>query len=400
MFSKISRRAGKTPSSPIRKFVPLLEKVKKRGIKVYEIHIGQPDLSTPSQILNKIRSFKGKRLTYTPSTGIGELKSAWQRYYKSLGINFEPSEIVATIGGSEAIFFAFTAVGDPKDEILVFEPFYTSYNSYSAMTGIKLVPITTKANTGFHLPSPKKIEEKITNKTRAILICNPNNPTGTVYTKKELKDIVAIARKYNLFIISDETYREFIYDKQKHYSIINFRKIRSQAILLDSVSKRFSACGVRIGCLCSKNKEVIKAVTRFTQARLSLPMIEQKAIIPVLKKAKKYTKKVVDEYRKRRDTVFEELKKIPEVKCVKPKGAFYMIVKLPIKDSNDFAEWILTKFSFRGETVMVTPASGFYATRGLGKDEIRIAFVLSSPKLKRAIKILKRGLKVYKQSID
>jgi len=400
ILKKISNRAKETPFSPIRKFVPLLEKVKKKGIKVYEIHIGQPDLATPPQILKEVRKFQGKRLTYTPSTGISEVKLAWQRYYKDVGINFDVSEIIATIGGSEAIFFAFTAVCDPGEELLVFEPFYTTYNSYASMAAIKLVPLRTFAKKGFHLPKKKDIERKITKKTRAILICNPNNPTGTVYSREELKNIVDIAEKYNLFIISDETYREFVYDNQKHYSIMDFKVARPRAILLDSVSKRFSACGVRIGCLCSKNKDIIKAVTKFTQARLSLPLIEQRAVVPILENGKKYTKKIIHEYKKRRDTVFEELKKISKVQCQKPRGAFYLIVKLPIKDSEDFTKWLLTKFSFRGETVMVSPASGFYATKGLGKDEIRIAFVLSSPKLKRAINILGKGLWQYKKTVS
>jgi aspartate aminotransferase len=394
---KISLRAKKTPFSPIRKFVPLLERVKKRGVKVYEIHIGQPDLSTPPLILRGIRKFREKRLVYTPSPGIEELRLAWQKYYRDLKINFNLGDILATVGGSEAIFFSFLAVCDPGDEILIFEPFYTTYNSYSFITGVKLVPITTFSKTGFHLPSREEIEKKITKKTRAFLICNPNNPTGTVYTKKELENIVEIAKKYNLFIISDETYREFVYDGEKHYSIMNFKEARTKAILLDSVSKGFSACGARIGCLASKNREVITAVTKFAQARLSLPHVEQKAVIPVLRNSKKYTKDVVAEYKRRRDTVFEELQKIPGIECQKPKGAFYIIVKLPIKDSDDFTEWLLDKFSFSGETVMVSPAAGFYASSGRGKDEIRIAFVLSSPKLKRAIKILGIALKKYKQ---
>ena len=400
IFKKISNRGRETPFSPIRKFVPLLEKVKKKGIKVYEIHIGQPDLATPPQILNEVRKFQGKRLTYTPSTGVSELKLAWQRYFKSVRINFDVSEIIATIGGSEAIFFAFTAVCDPGEEIIVFEPFYTTYNSYASMVAVKLVPLRTFAKNGFRLPEKKDIERKITKKTRAILICNPNNPTGTVYTKKELKNVIDVAKKHNLFILSDETYREFVYDNQKHYSIMDFKLGRPRAILLDSVSKRFSACGVRIGCLASKDKDIIKAVTKFTQARLSLPMLEQRAIVPILENGRKYTKKIINEYKKRRDTVFKELKKIPKVQCQEPKGAFYMIAKLPIKDSEDFTKWLLTKFSFKGETVMVSPASGFYATKGMGRDEIRIAFVLSSPKLKRAINILGKGLWQYKRAVS
>jgi aspartate aminotransferase len=392
---KVSLRGAEAPFSPIRKFVPLLQKVKKRGINVYEIHIGQPDLPTPNQILNKIKRFKGKRLVYTPSGGTPELKAAWQKYYKNLKINFKLSEIISTIGGSEAILFSFLAVAGPGDEIIVFEPFYTTYNGYAAMTGVKLLPLTTSVKTGFHLPDKRDIERKITKKTKAILICNPNNPTGTVYKRKELETIVGIADKYNLFILSDETYRELVYGREKHYSIMDFKKAHLRAVLLDSVSKRFSVCGARIGCLASKNKDVLEAVTKFSQTRLSLPQIEQGAVISLLENSKKYTRKIVGEYKKRRDTVFKELQKIEGIKCMKPKGAFYVIAKLPVKDSEHFTEWLLSRFSFKGETVMVAPASGFYATKGLGKDEIRIAFVLSSPKLKRAIRLLGIALKKY-----
>jgi aspartate aminotransferase len=255
--------------------------------------------------------------------------------------------------------------------------------------------VRTSAKNGFHLPERKEIERKITKRTRGILICNPNNPTGTVYKKKELKMLAEIAKKKNLFILSDEVYREFVFDDEKHYSMMNFPEIRNQVILLDSISKRFSACGARIGCLASKNKKVIEGATKFAQARLSVPMLEQLAVIPLLKNSKKYTQKIVAEYRRRRDTVFAALQRIPGLFCLKPKGAFYVIVKLPIDDSDNFAKWLLTDFSFQRKTVMVAPASGFYATKGLGKDEIRIAFVLSSEKLKKAMEIFKKGLKKY-----
>lgn len=395
---KISSRAEKAPLSPIRKFVPLLQKAKKRGIGVYELHIGQPDLATPPQILKRIKTFKEKIISYTPSDGIPEVKTAWQKYYQSHKINFDVSEIVVTTAGSEAIFFAMATICSPREEIIVFEPFYANYNGFASMAGVKLIPLVTFSQTGFHLPSKTDIEKKITKKTRGILICNPNNPTGTVYTKKELKTIIDIAQKHNLFILSDEVYREFVYDGEKHYSIMSFPRARSRTILLDSISKRFSACGARIGCLASKNKKVITAATKFAQARLSSPMIEQLAVVPLLENSKGYTKKIVAEYKKRRDAVFGGLRKIPGIKCLKPKGAFYITVKLPVKDSEDFTKWLLTKFSFKGKTVMVAPAAGFYATRGLGKDEIRIAFVLSSPKLKEAMKILEKGLKAYKSA--
>ena len=392
----ISQRAEETQFSPIRKFVPFLAEVKKRGIKVFELHIGQPDLETPKEILEEIKNFKGKILSYTPSDGLPEIKDAWQKYYKDVGIDFDISEIIVTTGGSEAILFAFAVICNPGEEVIVFEPFYTNYNGYASVSGVKLLPLRTLAENGFHLPSQKEIEKKITKRTRGILICNPNNPTGTVYTKDELKMIIGVAKKHNLFIFSDEVYREFVYDGEKHYSIMSFPEARSRAVLLDSVSKKFSACGARIGCLASKNKKIIEAATKFAQARLSSPMIEQLAMAPILRKSKKYTKKIALEYKKRRDTVFQALQKIPGVFCLKPRGAFYITVKLPIKNSDHFAKWLLTKFSFEGKTVMVAPASGFYATPGAGKDEIRIAFVLSSSKLKEAMEVFKKGLEKYK----
>lgn len=391
----ISKRAKETQFSPIRKFVPLLEEVKKRGIKVFELHIGQPDLVTPDEILKRIKSFNGKILDYTPSPGILETRFAWQKYYKSVGINFDFSEIIVTIGGSEAIFFAFATICSPGEEIIVFEPFYTNYNGYASMAGIRLIPLKTIAETGFHLPNKETIESKISKKTRGIIICNPNNPTGTVYKKEELMMVAKIAKKYNLFILSDETYREFVYDMEKHYSMMDFSDIRDRVVLLDSISKRFNACGSRIGCLASKNKEIIEGATKFAQARLSSPTIEQLAAIPLLENSKQYTKKNAGEYKKRRNAVFEAIQKIPNIVCLKPKGAFYMIVKLPIRDSDHFAKWLLSEFSWEGKTVMVAPAAGFYATKNLGRDEIRIAFVLSSSELKEAMKVFKKGLEAY-----
>jgi len=394
MTIKISKRAKNTQFSPIRKFVPLLGKVKKKGTKVFELHIGQPDIQTPKKILKKITDFKGKVLSYTPSTGMPEIKSAWVQYYKEFGISLDKSEIVVTTGGSEAIFFSFSVVCNPGEEIIVFEPFYTNYNSFASMAGIKLKAVRTLAEKGFHLPDRKVIEKAIGKRTRGILVCNPNNPTGTVYKKSEMKMIIDIARKHNLFVLSDEVYREFVYDGDKHCSVMDFKEAHERAILLDSVSKRFSACGCRIGCLVSRNKKIIEGVTKFAQARLSSPMLEQLAVIPLLKESKKYTDRIVKDYERRRDAVFESLKEIPGVLCLKPKGAFYAIVKLPVKDSEDFTRWLLAEFSWKGKTLMVAPASGFYATKGLGKDEIRIAFVISPSKLREAMEILKRALAV------
>jgi len=392
---KICSRAENAPSSPIRKFVPLLQLAKKRGLDVFELHIGQPDLSTPIEILKKIKGFGKKIIRYTPSSGMPEVQSAWKKYFKGFGINFNLSEIIVTIGGSEAIFFALATVCNPGDEVIVFEPFYTNYNGFGAMAGIKLVPVRTLVDAGFHLPKRAVIERKIGKKTKAILICNPSNPTGTVYSKKELEMIVSIAKKHNLFILSDEVYREFVYDGEKHYSMMDFSKARKRTIILDSVSKRFSACGVRMGCLASKNKDVIAGATKFAQARLSSPMIEQLAIVPLLLNSKVYTRKIVKEYKKRRDAVFEGLQKIKGIQCLKPKGAFYVIARLPVKDSEHFTKWLLTKFSHNNKTVMLAPAAGFYGSKGLGKNEVRIAFVLSVPRLKQAMNILKIALEKY-----
>lgn len=394
---KTSSRAINAPLSPIRKFVPLLQLAKKRGLDVFELHIGQPDLKTPSQILNKIKNFNEKIIRYTPSNGIPEVQSAWKKYFKGFGINFDESEIIVTVAGSEAIFFALSTACDPGDEVIVFEPFYTNYNSFRAIAGVKLVPVRTLVNTGFHLPEKNIIEKKISRKTKAILVCNPSNPTGTVYSKKELQMIIDIAQKHNLFILADEVYREFVYDNEKHYSIMDFPKARSRAVILDSVSKRFSACGLRIGCLASKNKDIIAGATKFAQARLSSPMVEQLATVPLLLNSKTYTRKIVKEYKKRRDAVFEGLQKISGVQCLKPKGAFYITVKLPVKDAENFTKWLLTRFSYKNKTVMLAPAAGFYASKGLGKDEVRIAFVLSAPKMKEAMNVLKIALKKYKE---
>ncbi len=384
----ISKRASEAQSSPIRKFVPLLEKTKKEGVEVFELHIGQPDIETPKEILSAIKKFNKKIIPYTPSSGIPETITAWQKYFKGYKMNFDASEIIVTAGGSEAILFAMAAVADYGDEILVFEPFYANYNGYASIANIKLKPITLKAENGFHLPSKKEIEKCISKKTKAILICNPNNPTGTVYTKKEIEMIVAIAKEHDLFILSDEVYREFVYDDARFVSPFDFAGARERIVIMDSISKRFNACGVRIGCVASKNKEIMQAILKFAQARLSVPLIEQLASVKMLENSKKYTRKIAMEYKKRRDVAFVELAKIKNAFCVKPRGAFYMTIKLPIKDSDDFAKWLLEKFRYKNQTVMVAPASGFYSTKGLGKDEIRVAFVLDSGRLKKAMQVL------------
>ncbi len=391
----ISSRAINTPASATRKLVPLADDAKKRGIKVYHVNIGQPDLPTPKQIISAIRNFKEPTLEYAPSTGILESVEAWQVFYQHKGFSYDVKDILVTSGGSEALIFAFLTVADPGDELIVFEPFYTSYAIQAAMGNVKLKAVKTRVENGFHLPTKREIEKAINKKTKGIVVCNPNNPTGTCYTGEEVKMLAEIALKHNLFIISDETYQELIFDGRKVLPFASFAKLSNQLIIVDSVSKRFNSCGARVGCVVSKNKEVMQAILRLAQARLSVATVEQLAVIPLLKNHFKYVETIKKIYQRRRDVVVAALREIPGVTVVPPEGAFYLIPKLPIKDSDDFAVYLLNKFSDRGETVMVAPATGFYATAGLGKDEIRIAYVLEEKRLKRAMELLGLALKQY-----
>ncbi|OGG15133.1 aspartate aminotransferase [Candidatus Gottesmanbacteria bacterium RIFCSPHIGHO2_01_FULL_39_10] len=396
MNLSISTRAKNTPASAVRKLVPLSDSAKKRGVKVYHLNIGQPDLPTPKPILNAIKSFKQSTVEYAPSTGMLEARSAWQKFYENKGWDFKIEDILITSGGSEGLLFAFFAIADPGDEIIVFEPFYTSYSIAAAMGNIKLHPLATHANDGFHLPPRKIIEKAINKKTRGIIVCNPNNPTGTVYSTDEVKMIADIALKHNLFIISDETYQEIVFDGKKVLPFATFKSLSQHLVIADSVSKRFNSCGARVGCIVSKNKEIMSAVLRFAMSRLSVATVDQLAMIPMLVNHKKYVASIQKIYEKRRNVVVDELKKIPGVSFQIPQGAFYIMPRLPIKDSDDFAAFLLNNFSDRGETVMIAPAGGFYATYGLGKNEIRLAYVLDEKKLKRAIELLRLALKMYK----
>ncbi|MCK4427258.1 MAG: pyridoxal phosphate-dependent aminotransferase [candidate division Zixibacteria bacterium] len=393
---QISQRAKDIPPSPIRKLVPLADAAKKRGIKIYHLNIGQPDIPTPPEFMNAIRNYDKKVLEYGNSKGDHDYIAGLVEYYKRRGIEVEKKDIQITTGGSEAIIFALICVANVGDEIIVFEPFYTNYNGFAMMADVKLIPLTLKAENGFHLPPKEKIEEKITSRTRAILICSPNNPTGTVYTQEEMEIVAGICKKHNLFVLSDEVYREFIYEG-KHTSIMNIDGISDRAILLDSVSKRYSACGARIGCLVSKNEEIMGSALRMGQARLCSPSIEQFGATSALKIKDEYFEKMAEEYKRRRDTVYEELMKIPEVVCLKPSGAFYIMAKLPVKDIEDFARWMLTDFSLDGETTLIAPGPGFYATPGKGQDEARIAYVLNVNDLKKAMRILAKGIETYNQ---
>lgn len=391
----LAKRAIRTPSSPIRKLASLAQAAKKRGIKVYQLNIGQPDLPTPRDFFSRIRKFSNKTLAYAPSEGLPEVIKAWQIYFQHQGIAFTTEEIIVTTGGSEAITFALTAIADPGEEIIIFEPLYTNYLTFSRMACVKLVPVTCQLKNGFHLPVAQVIEKKITKKTKGIIICNPNNPTGTVYRRQELKMIAEIAKKNKLFVISDEVYREIVF-KGKATSMMEFPFLRQQLIIVESVSKKFNICGARIGCFASQNKKIMETALKFAQGRLSSPTLEQLAVIPLLKNHKKYTTGVVKEYRQRRDAVASILKTTPGVSFFNPEGTFYLIAELPIQNAELFCRWLLEEFQDKKETIMLAPAEGFYQSLNLGKKEVRIAFVLGVQYLKRSMEILRIALNKYK----
>lgn len=395
MKINISDRAFNSPASAIRKLVPLADKAKKKGIKVYHLNIGQPDLETPKPIINAIKKFSLDTLEYAPSEGMHETISAWQKFYHDKSVKFDHSDIIVTSGGSEGLILAFLTVADPGEELLVFEPFYTSYAIMAAMGNIILKALPTEVEDGYHLPPKSVIEKAISKKTRGIVLCNPNNPTGTMYTPDEVRMIAGIALKHNLFIISDETYQEIVFDDKKVLPFMSFPKLHNQLIVTDSVSKRFNSCGARIGCVACKNKEVMSAIMRFAQARLSVATVDQLALVPVLTNSHKYTDLVKKNYKKRRDMVVAELRNIKGVSFVIPEGAFYIMPRIPVDDSDKFAEFLLSNFSDRKETVMIAPATGFYKNPQKGKDKIRIAYVLSEDKLQRAIRLLGMALEKY-----
>ena len=391
----ISNRGMQMPASPIRKLVPYAEAAKKKGIKVYHLNIGQPDIKTPEVALDALRNLKETVIEYSHSAGNESYRRSLAEYYKSVGIDVDFSNILITTGGSEAILFAFFSTLNPGDEVIIPEPFYTNYNAFAVQAGVKIVPVTTKIEYGFALPPIEKFEELITEKTKGIVICNPNNPTGALYSEKELNQLAEIVKKHDLYLYSDEVYREFVYDGKKHLSVLNLEGLENNAILLDSVSKRYSACGFRIGAIVTRNKDILETALKFGQARLSPPSFGQIAAEAALDTPQEYFDEVYDEYIRRRNFLVEELNKIDGVYCPTPGGAFYAVVKLPIDDSDKFAQWLLEEFSYNNQTVMVAPASGFYATPGLGKDEVRIAYVLKIEDLKNAVEVLREALKVY-----
>ena len=396
-MAKISVRGFEMVASPIRKLVPYANDAKARGVHVYHLNIGQPDIPTPPAIFDAMREYTEREsvLPYGPSDGLPELRQAIAEYFGRYGIKLSADEVFITTGGSEAIVFAMLAVTDVGDEIIVFEPFYTNYKGFAMMAGIKLVPVTLSVETGFHLPDKAAIESKITEKTKAILICNPNNPTGTVYTREEVEMVAEIAKEHDLFVLSDEVYREFTFDGKEHTSILSIKDIEDKAVVLDSISKRFSACGARVGFIATHNRQVLETVLKFGQARLCPPTVAQVGAIAGFKTIDDFIKPMMDEYRRRRDTVFDELSKIPNIVAQKPEGAFYTVVRLPVEDAEDFAIFMLKDFQVDGKTTMVAPAADFYATPGLGKNEVRIAYVLKEEELRDAIRILGEGLKAY-----
>jgi aspartate aminotransferase len=391
----ISSRGGQMPSSPIRKLVPYAEEAKRQGIKVYHLNIGQPDIETPANVMDSIRHIDLKVIEYSHSAGILSYRKKLAEYYKRNQIDISPEEMIVTTGGSEAILFALMSCLDPGDEIIIPEPFYANYNGFAVAAGVVVKPIDSSIEDGFALPPISSFEKAITPRTKGIMICNPNNPTGYLYSLEELETLKEIIRKYNLFLFSDEVYREFCYDGKKHHSVMNLKGIEDNVILLDSVSKRYSACGTRIGVMISRNKEVMSTAMKFAQARLSPPTLGQIAAEAAIDTPEAYMTGVLDEYVTRRNIVVESINNIAGCFCPNPGGAFYATARLPIDDSDKFCQWLLDSFNFENQTVMLAPATGFYATPGRGKDEVRISYVLNVDHLKKAMKCLEEGLQVY-----
>ena len=393
---KVSGKGQQMPESPIRKLVPYAEIAKKKGHKVYHLNIGQPDIKTPEVALQAVKNADITVLEYSHSAGFESYRNKLSQYYKNHGLPIETQDIIITTGGSEALLFAMGSTMDSDDEIIIPEPFYANYNGFSTASGVKVVPVISGIETGFALPPMEAFEKLITPKTKAIMICNPGNPTGYLYSEAEINKLAEIVKKHDLFLIADEVYREFTYDGLKHYSVLNVPGLEQHAIMIDSVSKRFSMCGARIGCVVSKNAEFMATAMKFAQARLSPPTYAQVASEAALDTPQSYFDEVISEYVDRRNTLVEEMEKIEGVTIAKPKGAFYCIAKLPVKNADDFAQWLLEEYSFNGETVMVAPAAGFYSTPGVGLDEIRMAYVLKKEDLIKSVQILKEALKVYK----
>lgn len=392
---KISIRGQQMPASPIRKLVPFAEAAKKRGTKIYHLNIGQPDIHTPSQFMEAVRNYNAPVLEYSHSAGNESYRKKLAQYYTKLGISLNHEQIMVTTGGSEAIIFGMMAALSPGDEVIIPEPFYANYNGFAQMAGVHVKPITAIIENGFALPPIDSFEALITEKTKAIVICNPNNPTGYLYNANELEQLKNLVVKHDLFLFADEVYRDFCYGGQKHISILSLNGLDKHAVVVDSVSKKYSACGARIGALLSRNEELMQAALKFAQARLSPPTFEQIGAEAALETPHKYFDEVIEEYVARRDLLVNGLNKIPGVLCPNPGGAFYCVVRLPIDDSDRFCQWMLESFAHEGATVMMAPATGFYATKGLGQNEVRMAYVLNQNDLTHAIACLEAALKIY-----
>lgn len=394
---KISAKGISMPESPIRKLVPFAEAAIKKGRQIYQLNIGQPDIKTPESALNAVRNHNIEVLAYSHSAGFEGYRTKLAGYYKQKDIPVESDNIIITTGGSEALLFAMGTIADAGDEVIIPEPFYANYNGFATASGVNIIPVESTIETNFALPPIQEFEKLITSRTKAILICNPGNPTGYLYTKEEIDQLAKIALKHDIFLVSDEVYREFTYDGATHYSIMSVPELKDHAIMIDSVSKRYSMCGARIGCLVSHNKEVIHTAMKFAQARLSPPTFEQIASEAALDTPQSYFDDVIEEYTIRRNILISGLKSIEGVKVATPKGAFYCIAELPVKNADDFAKWLLEEFHLDNETVMVAPAAGFYSTPNTGLNQVRIAYVLKKENLERAIEILKIALKEYNQ---
>ncbi|MBL7471652.1 pyridoxal phosphate-dependent aminotransferase [Robertkochia sediminum] len=392
---QISTKGQAMPESPIRKLVPFAEAAKKKGTHVYHLNIGQPDIKTPQVALDAIKNNTLEVLAYSPSEGTASYRSKIAENFNQKGIAVKPEEIIVTTGGSEALLFTMGSICDPGDEVIIPEPFYANYNGFATASGVTVVPVVSKIEDNFALPPIAEFEKLITSKTRAILICNPGNPTGYLYSAEEIAELAAMVKKYDLFLIADEVYREFTYDGRSHVSILERKDLDDHAIVVDSVSKRYSMCGARIGYMISRNKEVMTTALKFAQARLSPPTFAQIAGEAALETPQSYFDEVITEYVERRDLLIKELSEIDGVRVAVPQGAFYCIAELPVEDADDFAKWLLEDFNIDGETIMVAPAAGFYSTPGIGSNQVRIAYVLKKEDLSKAVNILKEGLKKY-----
>ncbi|OUL62536.1 pyridoxal phosphate-dependent aminotransferase [Flavobacterium sp. AJR] len=392
----ISHKGRNMPESPIRKLAPFADLAKQKGHKVYHLNIGQPDIKTPEVAIEAVKNIDLTIIEYSPSAGYESYRKKLAKFYQRQNVNVNSEDIIVTTGGSEALLFALATITDPGDEIIIPEPFYANYHAFASSTSATVVPVISTIESGFALPSIETVEKLITPKTKAILICNPGNPTGYLYTEAEIKQLATLIKKHDLYLIADEVYREFLYDGDDvHYSVMNLEDVQQNVIMVDSVSKRYSMCGARIGCLVTKNKDVLATVMKFAQARLSPPTIEQIACEAAIDTPQSYFDEVISEYKSRRDTLITELNKIDGVIVTKPKGAFYCIAQLPIENADDFAQWLLESYDLNRETVMVAPAAGFYSTPGMGLNQVRIAYVLNKKDLITAVNILKEALLVY-----